>query len=62
MCVRWMTRFAEALAQEGLKPMKRLTGKVSFRIEFMSTLPGQFISKSLLMYQKAILSKLFAVS
>ena len=29
MCVRWMTRFAEALAQEGLKPMKRLSGKVS---------------------------------
>jgi len=27
VCVRWMTRFAEALAQEGLKPMKRLPGK-----------------------------------
>lgn len=29
VCVRWMTRFAEALAQEGLKPMKRLPGKVN---------------------------------
>ena len=28
ICVRWMTRFAEALAQEGLRPMKRLPGKV----------------------------------
>lgn len=28
-CVRWMTRFAEALAADGLKAMKRMSGKVN---------------------------------
>ena len=32
--VRWMTQFAEALARDGLKPMKKMNGKVRLTIKF----------------------------